>query len=243
MAEKKKETKKTVEAVKEEVKEAAEEEKALHPTLQKKKEAREAKAARKAANMVEEKKSRPNNILLAALIFGVLIAMFAVSFGYNYFQKPASIAEYIEDNGGAEVYDNIMIDNYTVAKVTAEGNSLTMDMTAEIDDEEAISYLKETYGGDEGKEYLEEIAASTLTGMKSGTRGSGGDVTVKMTLNKEELNTVTMTYSEAKKKIKELEKEAEEASDEAVEVETEEEHDHEHEDGSEEAAEETEESN
>ena len=43
----------------------------------KKAERREAKAARKAANRIEEKKTTPNNALIALLIFGVVIAMFA----------------------------------------------------------------------------------------------------------------------------------------------------------------------
>ena len=52
---------------------------------------RDAKAARKEANRVEDKKTRPNNILLAILIFGVVLVMFGVSAGYNYFSKPANI--------------------------------------------------------------------------------------------------------------------------------------------------------
>ena len=66
----------------------------------KKAQRREAKAARKAANKIEEKKSRPNNALIALLIFGVLVGMFAFVLGYNYFSKPATIEKYIEKNGG-----------------------------------------------------------------------------------------------------------------------------------------------
>ena len=58
---------------------------------QKKADRRDAKAARKEANKVEEKKSRPNNIILAIMIFGVLIIMFAFAGGYNYFSKPANV--------------------------------------------------------------------------------------------------------------------------------------------------------
>jgi len=218
---------KEAEAVKEEVKEETE---ALHPTLQKKKERREAKAARKAANAVEEKKSRPNNLLLGLLIFGVLVAMFAVSGGYNYFQKPADIEKYIEDTGGEEVYGNVMVDGYTVAKVTAKGNSVDVEMTAEVEDEEIAKLLKEQYSGDEGKKNIEQIGASLLTNMKPNTRAFSADANIKMTLNKEELNSSKITYSQAKKILKDLEKEAEEAAesedlvvdDEAVEVETDE---------------------
>lgn len=236
MAEKKTSEKKATEKKASEKKKATEtkakakEAEALHPTLQKKKERREAKAARKAANAVEEKKSRPNNLLLGLLIFGVLVAMFAVSGGYNYFQKPADIEKYIEDTGGEEVYGNVMVDGYTVAKVTAKGNSVDVEMTAEVEDEEIAKLLKEQYSGDEGKKNIEQIGASLLTNMKPNTRAFSADANIKMTLNKEELNSSKITYSQAKKILKDLEKEAEEAAesedlvvdDEAVEVETDE---------------------
>ena len=213
-----KESVKAAEEVKTEVKEEVKEE-ALHPTLQKKKERREAKAARKAANAFEDKKSRPNNILLAILIFGLLIAMFAFVGSYNYFQKPASIEKYIEETGGAEVYENVQIDTYTVANITAEGNSVKIDMTAEVED--AIKELKEYYGGDEGKERLEEIAASVLSNTKSNTRGFSADAKIKMSINGEEINSLSMSYSEAKKKIKELEEEYGTTSGDELEIDTE----------------------
>ena len=77
---------------------------------EKKRVRREAKAARKAPNLIEEKKSRPNNALIALMIFGVLVGMFAFVLGYNYFSKPATIAKYIEENGGEEVYGSIQLD-------------------------------------------------------------------------------------------------------------------------------------
>ena len=205
---------KEAEVIKEEVKEEAkaEAEAVLHPTLQKKKERREAKAARKAANAVEEKKSRPNNLVLALMIFGVLIVMFAVSGGYNYFQKPANLEKYVEDTGGEEAYGNVMIDAYTVGKITAKGNSVEIDMTAEVEDEEVVKMLKEQYSGDEGTKNLEQIAASVLSNMVPNTRAFSGDASVKMTINKEEINSVKITYSQAKKIIKDLQKEAEEAN-------------------------------
>ena len=195
---------------------------APNATLQKKRERREAKAARKAANLVEEKKSRPNNLLLGIMIFGVLIGMFAFVAGYNYFSKPATIEKYIEKNGGEEVYGSMQMDEYTTANITAKGNSMTIDMKADVEEEVISGLLKDAYSGDDGKEQLEDIAAYFLTTMKPGVRGFDADATVKMTLNGEELNTVKMTYKEAKKKAKEAQKEAEE--------EAEEEHNHEHED-------------
>ena len=236
---KKSTAKKAVEKVQNETETKVNEaEEALHPTLQKKKERREAKAARKAANMVEKKKSRPNNILLAILIFGVLIIMFAASGGYNYFQRPADLEKYIEDTGGEEVYSNVMIDGYTVAKITAKGNTVDIDMNAEVEEDEVKELLKEQYSGDEGTKNLEQIGASVLTNMKPNTRGFSADANIKMTLNKEEINSVKLTYSQAKKIIKDLQKEAESAAnsenvevdaedividEDAVEIETEEE--------------------
>lgn len=186
---------------------------APNATLQKKRERREAKAARKAANMVEEKKSRPNNLFLGVLIFGVLVGMFAFVAGYNYFSKPASIEKYIEEAGGADAYGNLQMDEYTTASVTAKGNTMNIDMTAETEDEEAIKTIKESYGGDDGKEQMEDLAAYFLTSMKPQVRGFGADANVKMTLNGEELNSIKMTYSEAKKHLKEAEEEAEKAAE------------------------------
>lgn len=186
---------------------------APNATLQKKRERREAKAARKAANMIEEKKSRPNNLFLGVLIFGVLVGMFAFVAGYNYFSKPASIEKYIEEAGGADAYGNLQMDEYTTASVTAKGNTMNIDMTAETEDEEAIKTIKESYGGDDGKEQMEDLAAYFLTSMKPQVRGFGADANVKMTLNGEELNSIKMTYSEAKKHLKEAEEEAEKAAE------------------------------
>lgn len=210
---KKSEVKKPETKVKEEVKaenaevKEAKTEEALHPTLQKKKERREAKAARKEANAVEEKKSRPNNLLLALLIFGVLLGMFAFVGGYNYYQKSESIEKYIEESGGAEAYENVQIDAHTIANISAKGNSVSIDMTAEVEEEAEITEIKDYYGGDEGTDRLKEIAASVLYNTKPNTRAFSADATVKMTLNGEEINSVSMSYGEAKKKIKEMEKE------------------------------------
>lgn len=218
---------KAKEAVSEETKKAEEVKTESAPapnaTLQKKRERREAKAARKAANLVEEKKSRPNNLLLGILIFGVLVAMFAFVLGYNYFSKPATIEKYLEENGGTEVYGNMQMDEYTNANITAKGNSMNIDMTADVEDEVVAGLIKDAYSGDDGKEQLEDIAAYFLTTMKPSVRGFNADATVKMTLNGEELNTVKMTYKEAKKKVKEAQEKAEE--------EAEEEHDQEGEEG------------
>ena len=184
----------------------------------KKAERREAKAARKAANKIEEKKSRPNNLLIGLLIFGVVVGMFAFVLGYNYFSKPATIAKYIEKNGGEEAFGSMQIDQYTTAAVTADGNSMTIAFKADTDNEDAAAQIKEYYSGDNGKEMLEYYAEQMLTSIKPQTRAFSADVKAVFTLNGEEINSVEMTYKEAKEKMEEAQKEAEEAQKEAEEA-------------------------
>ena len=181
----------------------------------KKAERREAKAARKAANKIEEKKSRPNNLLIGLMIFGVVVGMFAFVLGYNYFSKPATIAKYIEKNGGEEAFGNMQIDEYTTADVTADGNSMNITFTAKADDEDTAAQIKEYYSGDSGTEMLEYYAEQMLTGIKPRTRAFSADVKAVFNLNGEEINSVEMTYKEAKDKMEEAQKEAEEAAEDA----------------------------
>ena len=182
----------------------------------KKAERREAKAARKEANKVEEKKRRPNNGLLAALIFGVLIVMFAFVGLYNYFSKPASIEKYMDENGIAEMYSDAPVDEHTTVKVRADGNTIKMLFTvAEDAPEEALA----EYQGEDGKEMLRNMGASFLTSMKPLTQGLSGTVKVGVKQGDKTINYVKLSYREAKKVIKEAQEEeedAEEAADEAA---------------------------
>ena len=179
----------------------------------KKTERREAKAARKAANKIEEKKTRPNNLLIGLMIFGVVIGMFAFVLGYNYFSKPATIEKYIEKNGGKDSFSGMQLDELTTADVTAEGNSMKITFTAKTDDKELSSTIREYYSGDDGKEMLEYYAEQMLTSIKPQTRAFSADVKAVFNLNDEEINSVEMTYKEAKEKMEEAQKEAEEAAD------------------------------
>ncbi len=173
---------------------------------------REAKAARKEANKVEEKKSRPNNILLAVLIFGVVIIMFAASAGYNYFKKPANIEKYMKDNGITEMYNNAPVSEYSTMKLGADGNTIKIWINV---DEKAPDEELDQYKGDEGTETLERMGAYFLTSMKPETRGFGGEVKIKVAQGDETINFVKLSYSEAKKVAEEAEKEAQEAQEEA----------------------------
>ena len=191
---------------------------------QKKAERREAKAARKEANKVEEKKSRPNNIILAVMIFGVLIIMFAAAGGYNYFSKPATIEKYMKDNGLDQMYKDVPFSEHTKMTMSADKN--TVKIWLNIDEDAPDSEL-EQYQGEEGTETLKDMGSYFLTSTKPQTRALSGTVKVKAKQGDESVNYVKMSYREAKKYIKEAQekaqKEAEEAAEEDAGTEAEEE--------------------
>ncbi len=217
----KKEAADEVKASKKEAGEAAKtEEKEMRTSTEnnrrKKAERREAKAARKEANMVEEKKRRPNNAVIAVMIFGVLIGMFAFIWGYNYFQKAESIEKYMEENGMSEVYSRFSIDEYTTAAVKAEGN--TIKIVVKVADD-APKDVVSKYKGKEGEKSLKDIGAYYLTAFKPEVRGFSGEARVLAKQGDKKLKYVKMTYREAKKYVKDAEKKAGEET----------EHEHEHE--------------
>ena len=179
---------------------------------QKKAERRDAKAARKEANKEEEKKTRPNNIVLAIMIFGVLIIMFAFAGGYNYFSKPATIEKYVKDNGIDQMYNDVPVSEHTKMKLRAEKNTLKIWLN--VDEEASEEELKQ-YQGEEGTETLKNMGAYFLTSIKPQTRAFGGEVKIKVKKGDESINYVKMSYSDAKKFIKELEDEEEDETDDA----------------------------
>ena len=173
---------------------------------------RDAKAARKEANRVEDKKSRPNNLFLAILIFGVVVLMFAVSAGYNYFSKPANIEKYMKDNGVIDMYNNAPLSEHSTMKLGADGNTIKIVINI---DEDAPDEEVDQYKGDEGTDTLKDMGAYFLTSMKPATRGFGGEVKIKVAQGDEKINYVKMSYSEAKKYVKEAQKKAEEEAEKA----------------------------
>ena len=177
---------------------------------QKKADRRDAKAARKEANKAEEKKTRPNNIILAVMIFGVLIIMFAFAGGYNYFSKPATIEKYMKDNGIDEMYTDIPVTEHTTMKLRADKNTVKIWVNI---GEDATEEEVAQYQGEDGAKTLKNMGAYFLTSMKPETRAFGGTVKVKAKQGKETINYVKMSYSEAKKFAKEAQKEAEEGID------------------------------
>ena len=174
---------------------------------QKKADRRDAKAARKEANKVEEKKSRPNNIILALMIFGVLIIMFAFAGGYSYFSKPATIEKYMKDNGIDQMYNEVPVSEHTTMKLKADKNTVKIWLNI---DEDATEEEVAQYQGDEGTETLKNMGAYVLTSMKPQTRALSGTVKIKAKQGDETINYVKMSNSEAKKFIKEAQKKAEE---------------------------------
>ncbi len=181
---------------------------------QKKADRRDAKAARKEANRVEDKKSRPNNIILALMIFGVLIIMFAVAGGYNYFSKPATIEKYMKDQGVLDMYKNAPVSEHTTMKLGADRNTIKIWLNI---DEDASKEEVEQYKGDEGTDSLKNMGAYFLTGIKPQTRALSGTVKIKAKQGDETVNYVKMSYSEAKKFVKEAQKKAEEEAEKAKE--------------------------
>ena len=181
---------------------------------QKKADRRDAKAARKEANKVEEKKSRPNNIILAIMIFGVLIIMFAFVSGYNYFSKPANVEKYVKDNGIDEMYKKTPISEHTTMTLKAEKNTLKIWLNI---DEDAPEDEVKLYQGEEGTDTLKNMGSYFLTSIKPQTRAFSADVKATLSVGDEELQSVEMSYKEAKKYLKDLEKKSEEeAADDAA---------------------------
>ncbi|MBE6027975.1 MAG: hypothetical protein E7227_05110 [Clostridiales bacterium] len=207
------EVKEAAQEAAEEVKEEAVQLSSTEAKRKKKADRREAKAARKEANKVEEKKTRPNNAVLAILIFGVLIGMFVFVGAYNYFSKPASIEKYITDNGYADMYKNAPVSDHTTMTMKADKNTLKIWLNV---DEDAPKEETEQYTGEEGTKLLKQWGSYYLTSMKPSTRGLSGKVKVKAKQGDESLNYVELTYSEAKKFVKEMEKEAEEEAENAA---------------------------
>ena len=178
---------------------------------QKKADRRDAKAARKEANKVEEKKSRPNNVVLAVMIFGVIIIMFAAARGYSYFSKPATIEKYMKDNNIDQMYNDIPVTEHTKMKLRADKNTIKIWLNI---DKDAPESEVEQYKGEEGTETLKNMGAYFLTSMKPETRALSGTVKVKAKQGDESVNYVEMSYREAKKFAEEQQKKAEEAAEE-----------------------------
>lgn len=151
---------------------------------------REAKASRKEAKIVEEKKRRIGNGLLAILIFGIIALMFLFVWGYNYFSKEASIESYIANNGGTETYSNLPLSATQTMSVTAEKNNMTVLFDCKSKDE------AKAYKGEDGEKQLKFMAAYYLGTMKPEVRGFSANAHCVVKLNGKEYTTADVKWSE-----------------------------------------------
>lgn len=156
-------------------------------------ERREAKATKKAENVVVEKKRRMGNGVLALMIFGVIAVMFAAVWGYNYSQKEASIQSYLKNNGGAKVYENIAVGEGSTLSVKAKKNAMTISMDIESDED---GEQAEYYKGDEGSKYMKYIAAYYLGTIKPNVRGFSASADVVVNIAGKEVTRVSITNSD-----------------------------------------------
>jgi len=135
--------------------------------------------------------------------------MFVFVKAYNYFSMPDSIETYMDEYGIAEMYNNAPVSFYTTLTMKAEDNTLKMWLNIS---EDAPAEEIEQYTGEDGTELLEQWGAYYLTSLKSQTQGLTGKVKIKVKQGDETLNSVSLTYREAKKILKEAQKEAEEGT-------------------------------
>ena len=110
----------------------------------------------------------------------------------------------------------MQLDAYTTANITADGNSMSIVMTVDGSDENIAKQAKEYYEGEDGEDQVKQIAAYFLTNIKPQTRAFSADVNATLSVGKEELQSVKMSYKEAKKYLEDLEKKAEEEAEEAA---------------------------
>ena len=154
---------------------------------------REAKLAKKEARVVEDKKRRLGNGWLALLIFGIVALMFAFVWGYNYFSKEASIETYIANNGGADVYSNVMLTPEKTVSVTAEKNNMkvVIDVTCENGDEDV-----EYYKSDEGADEMKYVASYYMATIKPLVRGGSAKADIVANVNGKKIKEATVDWSE-----------------------------------------------
>lgn len=154
---------------------------------------REAKERRKDANYVEEQGKRLSNGLLAIMIFGVVILMFASVWGYTYFKKDASVEKYINNNGGAMAFSGIQIDENKTAAISADGNTMYVTITDSSKDT-----AKETkyYEGDNGQGEMRYISSYFIAAIKPYVRGFSVKAECSAVVGKKEVANVTVKSSE-----------------------------------------------
>lgn len=154
---------------------------------------REAKEDRKSAYTEEQKKAKLSNLVLAIMIFGVLFLMFIIPWGYNYFQKDASIEAYINNRGGAAAFQGIQIDKNKVAALSADGNKMYVTITDSTKDTD-----KETkyYKGKDGQSEMEFISAYFLAIIRPDVRGVTASAVCTANVGDKKAAEMTVKYSQ-----------------------------------------------
>lgn len=155
-------------------------------------ERRESKAAKKQASIVEEKKRKLGNGVLAIMIFGIIAVMFASVWAYNYSQKEASVESFIANNGGKEAYGNMLIDENTMASVTADKNNMKVVLNTSSKD------AKKHYNTKDGEKELKYIGSYLLGTIKPNVRGFSASVKCTVKYNDKKVKAVKLKWSEAK---------------------------------------------
>lgn len=154
---------------------------------------RDAKEDRKAAYSEEQKKAKLSNLVLAIIIFGTLFLMFIIPWGYNYFQKDASIEAYINNRGGATAFQGIQIDKNKVAALSADGNQLYVTITdSSKNTEKEIKYYK----GDDGQEEMKFISSYFLSIIRPDVRGFTASAVCTANVGKKKAAELTVRYSQ-----------------------------------------------
>lgn len=154
---------------------------------------RTAKEDRKAAYTEEQKKAKLSNLVIAIMIFGVLFLMFIIPWGYNYFQKDASIEAYISNRGGATAFQGIQIDENKVAALSADGNKMYVTITdSSKDANKEIKYYK----GKNGKEEMEFMSAYFLSIIRPDVRGFTASAVCIANVGNKKAAELTVKYSQ-----------------------------------------------
>lgn len=184
---------------------------------------RKIKAARKEAQIVEEKKSHMSNGILAILIFGVITLMFVSVWGIQYFQKDASIEAYIEANGGKEAYSGIQLGEEQTMSITAEKNKMQVLMDVKCDDGKED---EEYYKSEDGQNQMKFMAAYYLGTIKPHVRGGSVKADCIVNVNDKEVLNTEVKWKDVEEI---LEKNGVNLEDLSGEHDHEHDHDHEHE--------------
>ena len=129
--------------------------------------------------------------------------MFAFIWGYNYFSKEKSIETYIENDGGADTYSNLVIDENTTASVTAKGNNMKIVISLESDDEDVIKEQTKYYKKGDGVDDMKYVAAYYLYLIKPETRAIKAEVSCITKINGEKVKKISMDYKEAEELLTE----------------------------------------